>query len=856
MKKSIRNLAAALAAVLALSCFSLFCGCDGETGGKSEYEIWGTYNSVKVQQDLAAENYADVKLPAEINIETAKNEYESGQLIITAKTDVSSFNVEISDLQGTGGAVIKKENIQLHKQRYVHVKSNMTTIRPFLPGWYPDALVPLDKAYEKGENTVKAGGNQGLYITVYTGPDVASGLYTGRLTVTVDGDENIIPVTVSVWDFTVPEEVHTQSAFYLRRDWIINGELDNTMDMYTKYYEFLLDYRISATNLPYENLYDGEGFVELAKKYAADPRCSAYNLPYRVVVHTVDLENPKNPEQKTKMITDIDYELLEDIVVALARESTPELNLLDKAYMYFVAATDEPQMSGTEDNVRHITVQYHRLFEKIIADLKAEDPKFFEKRGLTEDDIMKLPNLVTTSKVETVDGFVSTYVPQFQHFDTEAERQGYYDSIQNDEYSSGEVWWYGCFQPAAPYPTYHVDDYMLSSRTLSWMQYEYGISGNLYWGTNTYVYPYGHHIKPANVWEDATRWTGGVSNGDGFLLYPGVDYGVYGPLPSMRLESIRDGLEDYEYLWLFEQEIEKANKKYGTSFSSEEILEKLFRKLYTGVISTTDSSVFVEVRRELAQMIEMISVDANIFTHIDNIDVETGNATVSVYYDSDYTLTVNGKEVEKTTSGDGSKSVVQVSLSDAQNYLNAVVSNGTESYEIGVFVSNRVSVINGFGAQEIESVKIEQGLPSRPVEHMTVSALEFGGRSVADVKIGKADMGNEEWNALYKPTIAFEKQQLFANVDWRDIDVVSLDVYNNTDAEIKVYLSIRSGTSTRDIVTATLKPHEWTTIKVEQLYNTSWSKLDEAEAILLRFDNDAAADREVYLDTLYFSTNA
>jgi len=37
--------------------------------------------------------------------------------------------------------------------------------------------------------------------------------------------------------------------------------------------------------------------------------------------------------------------------------------------------------------------------------------------------------------------------------------------------------------------------------------------------------------------------------GDGVLLYPGPN----GPIGSIRLANIRDGLEDYEYLWLLAQ---------------------------------------------------------------------------------------------------------------------------------------------------------------------------------------------------------------------------------------------------------------------------------------------------------------
>ena len=42
----------------------------------------------------------------------------------------------------------------------------------------------------------------------------------------------------------------------------------------------------------------------------------------------------------------------------------------------------------------------------------------------------------------------------------------------------------------------------------------------------------------------------GVANGDGYLTYVGPD-GI--PLPSIRLENFRDGLEDYAYAKILER---------------------------------------------------------------------------------------------------------------------------------------------------------------------------------------------------------------------------------------------------------------------------------------------------------------
>ena len=42
-------------------------------------------------------------------------------------------------------------------------------------------------------------------------------------------------------------------------------------------------------------------------------------------------------------------------------------------------------------------------------------------------------------------------------------------------------------------------------------------------------------------------------NGSGSLFYPGTPCGIRGPVASMRLKNIRDGMEDYEYFALLER---------------------------------------------------------------------------------------------------------------------------------------------------------------------------------------------------------------------------------------------------------------------------------------------------------------
>jgi hypothetical protein len=91
----------------------------------------------------------------------------------------------------------------------------------------------------------------------------------------------------------------------------------------------------------------------------------------------------------------------------------------------------------------------------------------------------------------------------------------------------------------------------------------YKVKGVLYWCINR---EWLTNLKIHKQWPDAewkphifhiSRGTRKAKNGMGNLLYPGPDGTL---LPSPRLENLRDGLEDYEYLKVLENAIERLNK--------------------------------------------------------------------------------------------------------------------------------------------------------------------------------------------------------------------------------------------------------------------------------------------------------
>jgi hypothetical protein len=105
-----------------------------------------------------------------------------------------------------------------------------------------------------------------------------------------------------------------------------------------------------------------------------------------------------------------------------------------------------------------------------------------------------------------------------------------------------ELWTYVCGPIDYDTPNLLIDYDSIDYRIIPWMCWRFKIKGFLYWSVIWWL-----NVDP---FQSAANEKWGV-NGDGLLYYPGEN----GPISSIRLEVLRDGLDDYEYLHLLSQKI-------------------------------------------------------------------------------------------------------------------------------------------------------------------------------------------------------------------------------------------------------------------------------------------------------------
>ena len=816
--KTMRRLSAIVIVVLSLFMLGS-CAKEGETA--VSYEIWSPLGTEKIYRDVA---YAE-KNGNGLDISMAKNEYESDQLIITCTSGkIRDYDLTVFDLTNSTGGRIAKENISVFMQHYINVTKKNNFNNDYPTGYTPDALIPLELACAKGENTVGKGRNQGLYITVKTDVDTPAGTYTGTFELTVNGKKEAVPVRVTVWDFAVPTQVNTMSCFMLNRNDIMNGELNNTEEMYRAYYETMLKYRLSPMYVPKadRNL---EGFLEGLKEYYDVDGFSAYGIP-----HASDGK-------------DVIYSEMKKTLKAIVMAGDSEHVYLEKGYYYIYDLIDEPHLSADgAEKARHIIARLDETEEEVISELTAEgyfSGKTAEFAERIRSSVRNIPNVVTTSYTESFADRPLTWCPTADEFNSAEKRELYAAEQQR----KGSLWWYTCAAPNYPHPSYHIDDNLLGARLLSWMQRDYHVDGNLYWATTTYnkielnQHREDNITRPIDPYEDpqrmSERW---IANGDGYLFYPGKKYGADYPFASIRLEAIRDGLEEYEYLKLLEDIYFDASVKYGMQISVDSLLNSLYDRLFTGTVYSQNHKNFAEMRAELAAEIEAAKNNPADF-YITRIEKELDEANVEFVAAAGYSVKVNGTELVGTAQGEGKIYRTAVSLDQDVNRVNIQLMKGGETLSYSKFISSKVTTVALF-----ENVG--------ELDFFTATSTVTLTQSQEQVKSGFAmKVTAESKDTLgYYPAFGLKTSAIGKLTE---VDALEAAVFNANDTDLALTVVLVSDMAERKVLTVTLKAGAWNTVSIGKLYLTDFSQLDKTVSVEFRLENYRTIGELMPVQTLY-----
>ena len=785
-----RSFACVMSAILAASIIMASgCGKGKENGETSSTVIWTAHSATKIMQDKEYDGSFTSEKAVKINM--AKNESESGQIIVTAGKDIGKYNVAVGDLK-SGSNIIPAEDITLYNEKYIEVTTSSKNMDTPL-GFYPDALLPFEKAIEYGENCIKKGHNQGIWVDIKTTKDTKPGLYKGEIILDLDGQKESVGVEVNVWDILIDDEVHARSSFYTKPRFYAMAEKDPDDRLMEKYVDRLLDFKLSPLYLPYFGSVDSanvniDEYVKEIKKYTLDKRLTYYQIPYSTTYAT-----------GTKTIVESS---LTDYIAAIGKASIEEnRNLLEKAGLYLSNLIDEPELNDTVGEIKKHNDAVKRCKQNAIRELE----KLPASELLSEviDSVNNIPHILTNRFIDGQEDNVDIWCPTLNKFHTEAGREIY----ENEE----EVWWYGCIDPQAPYATYYIDDLSPAPRVMSWMQKDYNISGNLYWAVDLYGdrFDMTRKINPYTDLPTRASWGSNPgANGDGFLFYPGSYYGIDGPVDSLRLFNIRDGLEDYELLYQIETLYEQNGK------DSKDILSLVYKKLYEGTKVFHGTSNLEKAREEVADILIL----AKNGVYVDNAVIDRDIAKISVSSVNNKSVKINGENTLKKDIG----------LDSNDNNLKIECENVT----LDLRISGKANVLS-YSDGKTTGLNVKKG---------SVRSVEKDNRAMAEISMENDDKTKRQSFSFSHP--------MLNEIDNNSSLVFTFFVEKlPTDAQ-NIRLEIFMKGSKNPVLVSyeifNLK-EGYNTVKLDKMYYLNWKQLGKLNELYFEMGDVAGNHRRIYL---------
>ena len=286
------------------------------------------------------------------------------------------------------------------------------------------------------------------------------------------------------------------------------------------------------------------------------------------------------------------------------------------------------------------TDAYNRLMQRYLAQIQYNLEKF---GWLGKEYIYWFdePNLVDYPFVRETNELIKRYAPKLTTFLTEhISGQDMSDvtdisctiwdklepeKIRKMNERGQEYWSYVCTVPKSPWITSFIDHDAVNLRMWLWGSYKHKLKGILIWAINYWnsnaASPVGYLQNP---WENPMSYRSAYQvplgilhhwgNGDGRFFYPlnrdpnndSKTYVGY-PVPSFRLELLRDGLEDYEYFIMLENLVNGKKGKKNIRVEEARKLLEIPEYIYADEKTYSKNPIdILEHRKKLAESILLI----------------------------------------------------------------------------------------------------------------------------------------------------------------------------------------------------------------------------------------------------------
>ncbi len=489
-----------------------------------------------------------------ITLECARNEYEPAQMVVTSARTLTNLRVTASALRNDAGGTLPEVKVERvgfvpvdHPSSYYSTKAEPWQRKlPFgagrTDGWagdWPDPLAPVGVGVD-----IPAVRNQPFWLTVKTLPETAAGEYRGQVTIEADGAPSVhVPIIARVLPFALPARSQLRAILDYRYGPGGRFGEPRSPEERRKWLRFMAEYRLGIDQIEPEPVFtytngvvsmDARGFDETAR-YCFDEL--GMNVSY--TPRQFYMFGWAYPPKK---------------LFGLEPFSPAWIDAFKQAYGLFT---------------RHVRERgWHEKFVYYISDEPHFDHEF------VVDQMKRLCALI-----HEVDSTIPIYSSTWRHcaaWDQSLDLWGVgqYGCFPVPELEqvrrAGKGYWFTCDGEMAT-----DTPYLATERMLPYYCQKYGARGFEFWGLAWWTYdPWttGWHTFIRQSDDGKTYYWTRYPNGDGYLAYPGRSVGVDGPVSTIRLEQIREGLEDFEAISILKEAVAVAKGAGRSAVEGERAL--------------------------------------------------------------------------------------------------------------------------------------------------------------------------------------------------------------------------------------------------------------------------------------------
>lgn len=471
-------------------------------------------------------------------IDVARGESATFQFAIRSGLPIKNLSSKVVLKCGKGELTdISIGYLEYARAGHPNPEPGVDALKP-LSLYYPDPIMIVPTI------DVKRDVAQPIWVRVNVPKDAVAGLYNGEIEVTgsVAGQEFKFtkPLELQVHKVVLNEPRLWVTHWYTMVPSQIERYYGRPYDQYSPQYWHLLEESAKKMAYCYQNMALASPLLLTDIKL----KDGKYSFDFTNFDKTIEVFEKYGVakliegDHLAKRMGDWSSKFGVSVPTGKVKNGLPEL----KIYPYDHDSTDNFLKQFLPSLVSHLKSKgWYDKYTQHIADEPTEDNAdsyiaIAKKVKHYAPDI----KIIEACHSKDLENTIDIWVPQLDTY------RANYEFYKERQKAGDEVWFYTCLAPKGEYVNRFLEQPLIKTRLVHWLNYRFGATGYLHWG----LFYWNHDDLINNTTAMNTEGGNVLPGGDCWIVYPDKKGGMYG---SIRLDAMRDGIADHELLKMLEE---------------------------------------------------------------------------------------------------------------------------------------------------------------------------------------------------------------------------------------------------------------------------------------------------------------